>query len=341
MTFSKVFKIVFPIVVIGLLTATITYNYINKKVIPNASYNTGSTYGNLYNGGYFCEKDGIIYFANPSDNMALYSMTRTNTELTKLCDDKVSYINTDDHYVYYTRSNDSNDSSFSFLNIQKYALVRIKQNGKNKVVLDGQPCLYANVVGNKVYYIRYDKETASTLYSVGIDGKEKTMVSREALLPLTHDGKYLYYAGISGNHNLYRINSDDDSSIMILTGGFYNPIISDGYVYYMDCENNYCISKMNLSDGSKTVISTDRADCFNIYGNYIYYQRNDENSPAMMRIRTDGTENEVMLTGNFTNINVTSSYVYFSMYGDDSTFYYAPTTGKISVSVFYPGIITD
>ena len=40
----------------------------------NDGYVNGNTAGNLYNEGYFCEKDGIVYFANPADNYCLYSM---------------------------------------------------------------------------------------------------------------------------------------------------------------------------------------------------------------------------------------------------------------------------
>ena len=49
------------------------------------------------------EKDGIVYFANPADNYCLYSMNPDGTNIKKLEDQSVSYINVDDHYIYYCK----------------------------------------------------------------------------------------------------------------------------------------------------------------------------------------------------------------------------------------------
>ncbi len=78
------------------------YRYINR-IRYNDGYVNGNTAGNLYNEGYFCEKDGIVYFANPADNYCLYSMNPDGTNIKKLEDQSVSYINVDDHYIYYCK----------------------------------------------------------------------------------------------------------------------------------------------------------------------------------------------------------------------------------------------
>ena len=44
------------------------------KIAENPADTVGNTAGNLYNGGYFCEKDGMVYFCNIYDNHSLYSM---------------------------------------------------------------------------------------------------------------------------------------------------------------------------------------------------------------------------------------------------------------------------
>ena len=65
-----------------------------------------------YNEGYFCEKDGIVYFANPADNYCLYSMNPDGTNIKKLEDQSVSYINVDDHYIYYCKLKGKSADSF-------------------------------------------------------------------------------------------------------------------------------------------------------------------------------------------------------------------------------------
>ncbi|MBE5906781.1 MAG: DUF5050 domain-containing protein [Lachnospiraceae bacterium] len=338
---TKILSIAIPVIlIIGIASGLLIY-HLNRQTKFPSNFNTGNSGGNLYNGGYFCERDGIVYFANPNDNLALYSTNRVGGELRKLSADKTAYINVDDHYVSYTRNNsDDHTSSFSFLNIETCALCRVnRSNGKNKKYLDGDPCLYATQVGEYIYYIHYDKKEASTLYRVRLDGSDKKQVAKAPIIAVASEGPSLYYAGVKEDHNLHRIDVRNEANITLINGNFFNPIVSDGYVYYMDPDEGYALSKMNLSTQQKVVLVKERVDCFNLTGSYLYYQRNSSD-PALCRIKTDGTEFEEIISGNYANINVTNSYVYFSKYQDLSTFYYMPTTGKPKVSVFNPEVIS-
>ena len=338
---SKLLKIAIPAILVIIIAAASIIRFNHTRTHFTQNYQNGNTGGNLYNGGYFCEYDGVIYFSNPNDHLALYCISRTGGELKKLSDDRVAYINVDDNYIYYTRNNSDVDSSFSFLNIQACSLCRIdRSTGENKKYLDGDPCLYSCQVGDYIYYIHYDKKDASTLYRVKIDGSNREQILKEPALAVSSDEQYLYYAGTKSEHDLHRINTTNSTNTTICSGTFYNPVIQDGYVYYMDSENGYSLTKMKIDTQEKTVISSDRVDCFNINGSYLYYQRNSS-SPALCRIKTDGTEFEEIYAGNYANINVTSSYVYFSSFNDTDTFYYTPTTGKINVSIFSPQVIEE
>lgn len=338
---KKLLKILLPILALCIVIALGVHHYFSQKIYYNDSYVDGNYSGNLYNGGYFCEKDGIIYFSNTNDKGHLYSISRTGNDLARLSDDTARYINVDDHYIFYTCNNEGSDGEFSFFNMHRCALVRIKHNGSDKAILDDAPSMYACQIGNKIYYVHYDTKHASTLYCVGIDGKDQKMLRSMPIIAVCSDGEYLYFAGNGMDHNLYRVDAKDDSIVSIQEGAFYNPIIIKDHVYYMDCDHNYALTKMNLETGETFVITDERVDCFNVYGNYVYFQKNSETSPALMRIKTDGTEEEQIVSGNYANINVTSSYVYFSRYDDPSTFFYTPTTGKIVVNVFNPGIIEE
>lgn len=338
---SKMLKVIICILLFLMAVSGILFYLNHSRTRFSDGFIQGNTGGNLYNGGYFCEKDGIIYFANPNDNMNLYSISRTGSDLEKISDDTVAYINADDNYLYYTRNNSDSDTAFSFLNINRHALCRITPDGKTKKVLDGDPSLYACLCGNYVYYIHYDKKDASTLYRIKIDGTEKEQVVKEPLIAVDAQKQYLYYAGVSSEHHLHRMDTVQQSSITVREGDFYNPIFHDGYVYYMDPQRDYALSKLNMETQEITEITGERADCFNINGSYLYYQCNSKTSPALCRVKTDGTESEEICAGNYANINVTSSYIYFTAYDNLSTFYYTPATGKPSVSVFSPGVLEE
>ena len=89
---KKIWKwLLFVLVILLAAGCVFLYRYINR-IRYNDGYVNGNTAGNLYNEGYFCEKDGIVYFANPADNYCLYSMNPDGTNIKKLEDQSVSYI---------------------------------------------------------------------------------------------------------------------------------------------------------------------------------------------------------------------------------------------------------
>ena len=59
----------------------------------------GNTPGNLNNGGYFCESDGRVYFANAYDDYALYSMKADESDLKKINDGSFSCLNAGGGYL--------------------------------------------------------------------------------------------------------------------------------------------------------------------------------------------------------------------------------------------------
>lgn len=69
----------------GLAFIAVTvYMLFSQRVKMNEGYVTGNTAGNLYNGGLFCESEGVIYFSNLYDDGCLYSMLPDETDIKKL-----------------------------------------------------------------------------------------------------------------------------------------------------------------------------------------------------------------------------------------------------------------
>lgn len=317
--------------------------YMMNRTKTNEAYVNGNTAGNLYNRGLICEYDGMLYFANPSDRNRLYRMYEDGTGLEKLSDDTVSYINVDEHYVYYVRNNPGSAGEFSFLNINTDSLCRINRDGgaNSILVLDAEPSLYASLVGNYIYYLHYSDSDGSTLYKVKIDGKEQTQVATDSFFTACTNGQYIYYNGISTEHYLWRLNTADDSFGMLYGGNCWMPtVVDDTTVYYMDCDSRYAIARADLATGEKTILAPDRTDCYNLCGDYIYFQRNDKEEPALCRMRTDGSNYEVLVEGIHTAICTTSAYVYFVDYNSEQT-YRMRHDDTSNIELFAPGIIED
>ena len=304
----------------------------------NQGYVNGNTAGNLYNGGLFCEYKGVIYFSNPSDGGKLYSMDSNGNNLKKLTNDNATYINVDENYIYYIRNNTGSDLDYNFISFHRNALVRVDHDGKNLVLLDTEPSMYASLIGNYIYYIHYDKQEASTLYKVRIDGEEQRKVMSEAVYTCNAVGQFFYYNGMSTDGSIHRYDSVSDTSIILYAGNCYQPIVKDNAdVYYIDGNSDYSIVRTDINFDNPTYVTRDSIEFYNVHENTIYYQRFDKkNASGLCMINTDGTGFYELKQGDFCDIHVTSTYVFFRDYHTKEMYYFS-RTNPYQIKRFAPG----
>ena len=338
-------KYIKPIIIIVILIVIAMLAYVlTKKNIThyNEGYVNGNTAGNLYNGGMVCEDDGTIFFANPNDNNRLYSMDINGQNLKKLSDDVANYINVDDHYVYYVRNNVGESLDYEFFSFYRNALCRIPRDGGNTLILDTDPCNYATLIGNYIYYLHYDKEDASTLYKVKIDGSDRQQVRKDSPFTCSTSGQYFYYNGTGTSGSILRFDAATDSSIIVYEGNCYKPTVSeDGNgIYYIDGNRNEALVYADLQFNTTEIVTTDSIDSYNIYGDYIYYQKYDKDGSGLCMIKRDGSEYRMIQAGDYKNIQVTSLYVFFTDYHTGTSYYFL-RTDPTNVLRFNPSTIKE
>lgn len=333
-------KTIRRIIIIALVVAAIFgigfYKYKSNQTIFNEDGVNGNTIGNLYGNGLFCEIDGIVYFANPNDDNALYSMSPDESNVTKICDDRVYFINADNNYLYYSRDHNNDESSMSFLNVNTEALCRIDRDGKNVKILDDAVCNAVSLSGNTLYYYHYDTDTATTLYSVKIDGSEKGQVVNESIDPRCMVGSKLYYSGVTSDHNIHVIDVDSGAKSLASALWLYMPTVSGDDLYVMDLDDNNRIVKISLSDGSRIVVSSYGTSDYNLAGNYIYYQSIKGEPDGLYRIDLNTLEETLIKEGEFNSINVTSQYIYYTDFFSEAV--YHTKIGLTGGTVFSPAI---
>ena len=66
-----------------------------------------------------------------------------------------------------------------------------------------------------------------------------------------------------------------------------------------------------------------------------FFQKNDKTDPAICCINTDGSNYQELKEGNYTAINVTSTYVYFKDF-TTKTPYYTSVAAPGNVQIFNP-----
>ena len=98
------------------------------KKVPDDTI--GNTAGNLNNGGLFCEYNGKVYFSNAYDGGTLYVMNSDETEVKKLNDSIVKYINASESYLVYYQEGVHTDDDLSSI-VQNYGIFRTDLKGKN------------------------------------------------------------------------------------------------------------------------------------------------------------------------------------------------------------------
>lgn len=338
---KKAWAIMICFILVAAAAAGVIFKVWHDRFRYNESYVNGNTGGNLYNGGLFCESSGTVFFSNPDDNNRLYSMDLTGGNLKKLSDDIAMYINADSNYVYYVRRNKeaSIEGAFSVFTFHNNSLCRIPRNGGSVTILDPDPCIYATLIGNYIYYLHYDNETATRLYKIGIDGKGKKELSSRYMFTCSTLGQYFYYNDMDTNGSLCEYDTASDRSRVIYDCNCYKPIVTgDNNVYYLDVNRDNALVHVNIQFGNPVTLSTDSIDLYNVYGSTIFYQRYRKDGSSLCMIKNDGSGFRELAGGNYSNIHVTSYYIYFTDFKTGQVFY-TPTANPGEIFSFHPGVI--
>lgn len=320
--------------VLGLvIIALILVDKLSKTVPDNPPGTVGNTAGNIYNSGLFCEDDGVVYFANVYDQNALYSMNPDGTNMKKLLSAKVKYINAGGNFLYYYMTDSTTSTGLGFIR-RVMGIYRCQKNGKGVQTISRDPSLEMILIENDIYYQHYDNKTAVNLHKVNTEGEKDTKIASEIINPAGVYGDVIYYANQTDNHFLMVLDTANDSMSEYLKHNVWNPVRQGNFIYFIDLSNNHKLARYSIENNDIEILSKDRVDCFNLNTEYIFIQTNDEENPALKRLSIDGSTEETVMEGVFTSINMTSTYVYFSPFENQSMMYKTPAYGSVNVTEF-------
>lgn len=313
------FLLLFGLIALAALLSF--FGYKSRQTTMNPHGTVGNTAGNLNNCGLFCEYDDTVYFANPADGYSLYTMTPDEKNIKKITDSEVCNILAGGQYIYYFQRS-SHDESMGNVRLS-HGLFRCDLDGSHPLTMTTETVVLSQMVNNYLY-ILIAKNSGPEFYKMKIDKSDKVQLANYQINPVCAKGGIIYYAdSINGNH-LYTLNTSTDVSTEFLQGNLWFPCIDDNYVYYMDAENNYRLCRYSLSDKTTEVVTEDRIECYNVGNGYIYYQCISPEGPMLKMLRTDLTGQATLAMGNYTNINMTSEYVYFQEFGQATSLYHSP-----------------
>ncbi len=317
---KKKTAVIIPILIVLALVLVGALTFWLKRVKMNPPGTVGNTAGNINNGGFFCEYDGTVYFANAYANNSLCSMDPAEGNIKSLSDISVCNLLAGGSYLYYFQTGQASGEGLGYV-LPVISFNRCDLKGKNMTGLLRETVISGQLVNNYLYLMTSYKGQLE-FKKVKIDKSETTVLANYEINPACARDGVIYYNGTQDDHYLYGLDTDTDVRSVVWEGNLWYPILEGDYVYYMDVAENYRLCRYSLSQDVVEVLTHDRADCFNVGGGYIYYQKNGA-TPQLICMRTDGTDPKVIAEGNYTHINMTSQYVYFQAFGEDSGWYHS------------------
>ena len=330
---NKKFALFF-ILMLLVITGALTLYFVDKHV-PMSPTDSGNIPGNMQNGGLFFEMDGKVFFSNPSDNNCLYSMDPNEANPKRLTSMGVKYINGANGFLYFymdSTKKSANIKGFGTVTNQ-YGIYRCKANGRNQTCLLRDFCGEVQLCGEYLFF--QVNTNGGSLEKIRVDQKGRSQVAPEKISPVCYYNGNIYYTGVTQDHNIHVMQaSENGGNATFLEGNYFYPVIQGEYIYYMNGDDNYNLWRTNLITGEQQEIIDERLDCYAMNDNSIYYAFSDPSNPCLKKCNLDGSGTTVLFSGIVNNINLSSQYVYFMVYGSDDVMYHMPLNGSSNATYF-------
>ncbi len=326
-------KIIGIFVLIAFIAIAVFYSVYNTTSVKVPTGTVGAAAGNLNNHGLFNESDGKVYFSNVYDEGALYVMNPDQSDIKKVYNLNVKYINACADFLFFYGDTIPKSTGLGSV-VSKPGMYMVKKNGSRLKSLTKETSQNMLLVDNNIYYQHYTKTEGTTFHKLDLKTGESTELLNYMINPSSYNGGLIYFNGMYDDHHLYTYNIATGEVTDVWGGDIWNPIYQDGYIYYMDVLNNYRLCRYSLSENVIEILTKDRIDTFNIYNGIIFYSKSSATNPKLMRMLADGSGMETIAEGVYSDINITSTYTYFKDFNNEYAYYYTSTYGSPNVSEF-------
>ncbi len=292
-----------------------------EKITMNPEGTVGNLAGNLNNEGTFVEYRDKVYFANSYDNDCLYMMDPDEQNIKKISTATVRNLLAGGEYLYFFQTGASGASGLGGIRTPK-SFVRCRLDGTKGYYLLRTTVSKAQLVNNYLYIMGYRDDGHVSFYKVKIDRSDEEELADYTINPASAVNGQIYYVDTVSSHNLYRLNTSNDVSSMVLEGNFWDPIVDGDYIYYLDLENDYQLRRYSMSSNTVEILSEEKIQFFNEGYGYIYYQTMGTDSYLGVMTSSGGNP-RVLARGEYNHINLTSRYVYFKSYFEEGVMYHS------------------
>ena len=266
----------------------------------------GNTSGNIINLGTVAKKDELIYYSYESNEGKLYKIKEDGSNITKISDDSVLYINVLEDWIYYFNYSDGGK------------LYKIKTDGTEKTKLNNDISQQITVVNEWIYYINFSDN--NKIYKIKTNGLGRTKVNNDSSVNINVEDDYIYYTNMSDNNKIYKIKTDGTGRVKLNNdqSGFIN--VADGWIYYSSASDSYKIFKIKTDGTGRTLVRDQDSLFLNVNDGQIYFCNVFQDN-YLSSIKIDGTDESILSTSRSAFPNVINDYVYFQNGSDNDKLY--------------------
>ncbi|MBQ3077988.1 MAG: DUF5050 domain-containing protein [Clostridia bacterium] len=259
---------------------------------------------NLATGGNAIFGGTDSYFANANDSGRLYSAASG-----LVSEDRVSYLNLANGYLYYVNSSDSG------------RIYRIKPDGSGRERISERSVGSLLTAGDRMFF--QNKEDGA-LYSATLAGSSRQRITGDLVSAFTvHEG-VIYYRNDSEGGALWRCSIDGFDAQELVDSAVLCPAVSSGYVYYIDAGGDGSIWKVLITGGEPVRVTSGPAKEFVLSGGNLYYRGED----GLFRCPAAGGSSTRLSSGDGARLSVIGSTVYFIDYSNGSKMTSMTTSGE-------------
>ncbi len=260
--------------------------------------------GNIQNGGYVAEDNGVYYYANPTDNDNLYKSTAEGNG------ERLSWLNQHCYEINLYNGN------IYYISGAPGKIWRISVDGGFPKRLVNQRVENLLLYGGRMFYRLSEDGNWGKLYSANLSGKGRKLLAQRVLNFCIYDGR-IYYCDIENESALYSMRLDGTEKVKINDSYARDLTTENGMLIYSDYEREDKLYLYDIENKLEKCISEDR--CWNLNSNedWIFY-RNQSKKGSLYCISFDGSESYKLVEGNISHIVVTTDYIFYKDIRDKS-----------------------
>ncbi len=275
----------------------------DTEPLPSNNVLPEETAGNTTNKGLAIEDETAIYYSDGLDLWSMNKNTKIETRLItavypvnlQLLEDKVYYINEENHHIF-----------------------SVNKDGTEISQISDDKAYSINIYNRRIYFM--DRYNNLYITSMSLDGKDKQVIKEIVANDMMIYNDYIFYITRGGNIGEIRIDGARDK--ILKTGVIQFDVAKTGIYYTYDPRVGYNpkgLYHISFDDQEETQLLMETPYSFNVHGSKIYY--NHPSKLSLYSMLLDGTQ-KVEVTGvNSTQINIAGNYIFYKNLEDSKKTY--------------------